>query len=401
MANPIDYFGDISLHGGALKEVKIEKVDTLPTDNLEGRIVLFNKFIQFYDGAKWVVLGDPASLEALGTRVTTVEGKVTTLEGKVKTLEDKMATIEENAEVNIIETVKVNGTALEPDSSRAVNIDLSAYALKSDLTAVLEWKGTVPTYNDLPGDAKKGDVYHVEAKSAEYAFDGTEWQELGSIVDLSDYYKKSEIDTKVKAINDTLATKVDKLTASSTRAGTYTKVTINAEGQVESGQKQITASDISEFATEVAKVEVETAKKLATARNFSITGGATATAVPFDGTNAVALNVTAINGAIVSEIPDTSVPTITSAKISDFATKVEEVVGAQFKEVSLSTASASGNKYTLNTTGKAFGVMVFNGAVQVFVSTTVTDKTIVLDFNSAITPANFTVTYIEKFKVGE
>ena len=395
MANPIDYFGDISLHGGALKEVAIEQVETLPVDNLvKGRIVLFNKFIQFYDGTNWVVLGDPADFTALEGRVTTVEGKVTTLEGKVTTLETKMATIEEGAEVNIIETVKVNGTALEPDSSRAVNIDLSKYALKSDLTAVLVWKGTVATFDALPGDAKKGDVYHVETKSAEYAFDGTKWQELGSIVDLSDYYNKKAIDDKVKAINNTLATKVDKLAVSGTRAGTYTKVTINAEGQVESGQEKIAISDISN----IADAEVATAGKLKTAQNISITGGATATAVPFDGTGAVALNVTSIDGTKVSgAIPVDSVPVVTSAKINDFATKVEEVVGEQFKEVSLSTASASGNTYTLSTTGKAFGVMVFNGDVQVFVSTTVTANSIVLDFNSAITPANFKVTYIEMF----
>lgn len=396
MANPIDYFGDISLHGGALKEVAIEKVDTLPTDNLEGRIVLFDKFIQFYDGEKWVVLGNPASLEALGTRVTTVEGKVTTLEGKVKTLEDKMATIEEGAEVNIIETVKVNGTALEPDSSRAVNIDLSAYAKLTDIASVLDWKGTVANVSDLPtaSESNKGDVYHVTANGGEYASDGTEWQELGSIVDLKDYYTKTEIDGKVTAINTAIGKKVDKLAVSSTRAGTYTKVTINAEGQVESGQAQIAISDISD----IADANVATAVSLATAQNFSITGGAKAGAVSFNGTGAVALNVTELDGTKVKNvIPVDSIPTITSAKISDFATKVGEVVGAKFKEVTLTAEMASGNTYTLHTAGKAFGVMVFNGTVQVFVSTTVTDNSIVLDFNSAITPANFKVTYIEKF----
>lgn len=395
MVNPIDYFGDISLHGGALKEVAIEQVETLPVDNLvKGRIVLFNKFIQFYDGAKWVVLGDPADFTALEGRVTTVEGKVTTLETDVGKLKTKVATIEEGAEVNIIETVKVNGTALEPDSSRAVNIDLSKYALKSDLTAVLVWKGTVATFEALPTDAKKGDVYHVEAKSAEYAFDGTEWQELGSIVDLSDYYNKKAIDDKVKTINDTLATKVDKLAVSSTRAGTYTKVTINAEGQVESGEPQITIDDISN----IASANVATAVSLKTAQNFSIIGGAKAGPISFNGTDAVELNVTELDGTKVKNvIPVDSVPTIPSTKIEDFDVKVKDAVRVQFKEVSLSTASASGNTYTLHTAGKAFGVMVFNGTVQVFVSTTVTADTIVLDFNSAITPANFSVTYIEKF----
>ena len=40
---------------------------------------------------------------------------------------------------------------------------------------------------------------------------------------------------------------------------------------------------------------VASATKLQTARNFSITGGATASAVSFNGTADVALNVTAVN----------------------------------------------------------------------------------------------------------
>ena len=45
----------------------------------------------------------------------------------------KLNGIETAAEVNVIETVKVNNTALTVDSNKAVNIDLSAYALKTEL----------------------------------------------------------------------------------------------------------------------------------------------------------------------------------------------------------------------------------------------------------------------------
>ena len=41
----------------------------------------------------------------------------------------KLISIEDSAQVNIIETVKVNGTALTP-SSKAVNIDLANYVTK-------------------------------------------------------------------------------------------------------------------------------------------------------------------------------------------------------------------------------------------------------------------------------
>ena len=41
-------------------------------------------------------------------------------------------------EANIIDTIKVNGTALTPDSNKAVNIDLSNYATKSELSSAGE-----------------------------------------------------------------------------------------------------------------------------------------------------------------------------------------------------------------------------------------------------------------------
>lgn len=59
---------------------------------------------------------------------------------------NKLNNIAESAQVNVIETVKVNGTALTP-SSKAVNIDLSEYAKASALSttnqAVTELKNTV------------------------------------------------------------------------------------------------------------------------------------------------------------------------------------------------------------------------------------------------------------------
>lgn len=45
-----------------------------------------------------------------------------------------MSGIATGAQANKIESVKVNGTALTPDSSKAVNVDLSAYAKSADVT---------------------------------------------------------------------------------------------------------------------------------------------------------------------------------------------------------------------------------------------------------------------------
>lgn len=67
----------------------------------------------------------------------------------------------------------------------------------SALGSVFSFKGTVANVAALPGaDNKTGDVWHVTEKSAEYVWDGTNWEELGSTVDLSSYATKTYVDAK-------------------------------------------------------------------------------------------------------------------------------------------------------------------------------------------------------------
>lgn len=56
-----------------------------------------------------------------------LDSDLDTLDAKVEEI------IAEGGEPNVIETVKVNGTALTPDAQKAVNIDLSGYAETSDI----------------------------------------------------------------------------------------------------------------------------------------------------------------------------------------------------------------------------------------------------------------------------
>ena len=114
--------------------------------------------------------------------------------------------------VNVIETVKVknNGdadfSALQV-SNKTVQIDLSGYAKTSDISSVLKFKGTVDYVKDLPETetVKEGDVYHVRYSgsegtsglNAEYVRIGSRWELLGPVVDLSNYYTKSEADSAI------------------------------------------------------------------------------------------------------------------------------------------------------------------------------------------------------------
>lgn len=134
----------------------------------------------------------------------------------------KLDGVETGAQANVIESVSVDGTALTV-TSKGVNIDLSAYAKSADISTVYKYKGKVATYSDLPtADQVAGDVYNVEAADAtnginagdNVAWNGTAWDSLSGIVDLSGYVTKE--DGKGLSTNDftdDLKNKLDTLSA--------------------------------------------------------------------------------------------------------------------------------------------------------------------------------------------
>lgn len=71
----------------------------------------------------------------------------------------------------------------------------STYALKSDITNMYKYKGSVATVADLPSTGNTaGDVYNVEATGMNYAWDGTAWDALGEIFSIANI-TNAEIDT--------------------------------------------------------------------------------------------------------------------------------------------------------------------------------------------------------------
>lgn len=73
----------------------------------------------------------------------------------------------------------------------------SDYALKSDIADVYTVKGSVADYSDLPtNNAKKGDVYNVQATGMNYVWTGAEWDALGSVFTI-DPIENTEIDELV------------------------------------------------------------------------------------------------------------------------------------------------------------------------------------------------------------
>lgn len=74
-------------------------------------------------------------------------------------------------------------------------------AISAALVSVMHYKGSVATYADLEAiqNPVVGDVYNVTETGKNYAWNGTSWDELSGIMDLSSYYTKSQTDTLLAA----------------------------------------------------------------------------------------------------------------------------------------------------------------------------------------------------------
>ena len=126
-----------------------------------------NKGLGLYQitAAKTLVkFGQASSADELGERVSALESQITTINGKLilATAEkdgfmskegfSKLAGIDAGAQVNIIEAVKVDGTALDI-SDKSVNLDLASrlagYAKSADVNTALEGKADKTTVGNL------------------------------------------------------------------------------------------------------------------------------------------------------------------------------------------------------------------------------------------------------------
>lgn len=72
-------------------------------------------------------------------------------------------------------------------------------ALKSDLSSVYRYRGSVTNYASLPAEGNTvGDVWNVEATGMNYAWDGEKWDALGEAFRIGSI-SNEEIDAIVSA----------------------------------------------------------------------------------------------------------------------------------------------------------------------------------------------------------
>lgn len=114
--------------------------------------------------------------------------------------------------------IQVNDEAVVVTSANigeyAPAADLSNYYTKVEvdqkIAGVLTYKGVLATVEELQGVEAPvtGWVYHITATGAEYAYNGSEWEELGSEVDLSAYAKTEDVTAAIEAAKTEVAASV-------------------------------------------------------------------------------------------------------------------------------------------------------------------------------------------------
>lgn len=86
-----------------------------------------------------------------------------------------------------------------PDTSSFVTTDqvYTKEQIDSKISSVMSYKGTVATEAELPAQANVGDVYNVTDTGMNYAWNGSQWDALGSDIDLSNYVTNTQFETEL------------------------------------------------------------------------------------------------------------------------------------------------------------------------------------------------------------
>ena len=255
----------------------------------------------------------PDASRAVNISVPTKTSEITNDSGFI-TSGANVASANKLSTARAIDGVKFDGTADISHygacdtvaSTAAKTVSLSNYSLVTGSRIVVKFTVTNtaanPTLN-VNNTGAKPIVYRGSAISAgylaanrvyEFVYDGTNWNLMGDLDTNNTYTANTGIKLSGNTFQHTNSVTAGTASGDASKTlsfgGTFTipSVTYDAQGH-------ITGKGTTTMTMPAVPGNVASATKLQTARNFSITGGATASAVSFNGTADVALNVTAVN----------------------------------------------------------------------------------------------------------
>lgn len=164
-------------------------------ETLEGSVAEAEEAIEGINDALYGTGEGEEAVAGLVERVETLEGEMDAVQPDVETLKTDVAGLKTSV-ANVY-------TKTETYTKGEVN-DLVSNAV----SGVFHFRGAVDTFDKLPAEKAEGDVYQVGEK--EYAWNGTEWVELGFLVDLTDYATKVYAEEKANAAAAVVAGDLDK-----------------------------------------------------------------------------------------------------------------------------------------------------------------------------------------------
>ena len=161
---------------------------------------------------------------ALNNKVDKESGKGLSTEDFTTAEKDKLSNIEDNAQVNVIEKLIINGTeATVTDKAVALTLITSAvsnlqnYYLKTETYTKTEIEDligstvgvTIEIVEELPTEGQSNVIYFLPTETtdvySQYLYTADGWVLIGSTtVDLSNYYTKTQVDTLLAAKQNTL-----------------------------------------------------------------------------------------------------------------------------------------------------------------------------------------------------
>lgn len=238
--------------------------------------------------------------------------------------------VEDGAQVNVIESVSIKGGVAQKITDKNVELDLDAYAKKTEIAAVLKFMGVVASVGELPEASKDrvGHVYIVASKTSEDAYaeyvcvdtngdttGGYTWEKLGNGSALSGYYTKKEIDDKITAMS----------LGSTGAEGSFISTISQTNGKVTASAKAFATSVASDGKVAPTSGAVYTAIEGA---KSALLGGETSATIKSNADAIATLNgADSVEGSVAKKIKDTIGGLTGTQTTGDYVTSVTQANG--------------------------------------------------------------------------